>query len=160
MNIIAMIICIVVIPTILFSIYVIYSNKSSANSETEKVEKTEPKHTIHVQPKTQGRVFGTIGTLYMAGYAVYINETIRSANVTNLGEAIGKAAAINLFGPFFYAVAAAALLGFIGAVSKNKLCILLALAATIGAFLLLPGAIKMLILPAILFLISYIRMAK
>lgn len=110
--------------------------------------------------KVKGRIWGTLGMLYMAFYALYINSVIRGAEVNNLGEAIGKAAAISMFSPFFYCVLAAALLSLVGVVGKNKLCILLALAATIGSVFILPSALEMLLIPAVLFLISYIRMAK
>lgn len=116
------------------------------------------KHSDENGPK--GRIWGTLGMLYMGGYALYINSVIIGAETNNLGEIIGKAAAINLFSPFFYIVLAAALLSLVGVISKNKMCILLALAATIGAVFILPDAIELLILPAVLFLISYIRMAK
>lgn len=108
----------------------------------------------------QGRVTGTLGMLYQAAYAVYVNETIRTAEVNNLGEALGKAAAINMFSPFFYCLVAAAVLSLIGVLGKQKVCMLLALAATIGAFCVLPGALDRLIIPAVLFLISYCRMNK
>lgn len=111
-------------------------------------------------PRTKGRVWGTFGMLYMAGYALYINSVINGAEVNNLGKAIGKAAAIKLFSPFFYCVLAAALISLVGVVGKNKICVLLALAATIGAAFILPGAFEMLIIPAVFFLISYVRMAK
>ncbi|MBO7171656.1 MAG: hypothetical protein J6V52_01690 [Bacteroidaceae bacterium] len=112
------------------------------------------------EKQTKGRVWGTLGMLYMGGYALYIKYVIDSANVTNLGEAIGKAAAYNIFQPFFYCVLASALLSFVGVVGKNKTCILLALTATIGAAFVLTGALEILLIPAVLFLISYIRMAK
>ena len=115
---------------------------------------------IQPENKVKGRIWGTLGMLYMGGYAMYINSVITGAETNNLGEIIGKAAAINLFSPFFYIVLAAALLSFVGVLGKNKMCILLALAATIGAVFILPGAFEMLLIPAVLFLISYIRMAK
>lgn len=110
--------------------------------------------------RTKGLVCGTLGMIYMAGYAFYVNSTINGAEVTNLGEAIGKAAAIKMFTPFFYCLVASALLSFVGIVGKNKMFVLLALAATIGAFFIVPGSIEMLIAPALLFLISFVRMAK
>lgn len=113
-----------------------------------------------VEKKVKGRVWGTLGMLYMAGYVLYIQYVLDGTNVTNLGEAIGKAAAYRIVEPFFYCVLASALLSLIGVIGKNKTCILLALAATIGAVFILPGAFKMLLIPAVLFLISYIRMAK
>lgn len=113
-----------------------------------------------VVKKTQGRVWGTLGMLYMAAYALYINSVFSSAEVNNIGEALGKSAAINIFSPFFYFVLGAALLALVGVVGKNKICILLSLAATIGAIFILPGALEMLIIPTVMFLISYIRMAK
>lgn len=106
----------------------------------------------------QGRVTGTLGMLYQAAYAVYVNDTIRTAEVNNLGEALGKAAAINLFSPFFYCLVAAAVISLVGVIGKSKICMLLALAATIGAFCLLPGAAGRLVVPAVLFLISFCRM--
>ena len=113
-----------------------------------------------VEKQVKGRVWGTLGMLYMGGYALYIKYVIDSANVTNLGEAIGKAAAYNIFQPFFYCVLASALLSFVGVVGKNKTCILLALTATIGAAFILTGALEILLIPAVLFLISFIRMSK
>lgn len=113
-----------------------------------------------VEKKVKGRVWGTLGMLYMAGYILYIQYVLDGTNVTNLGEAIGKAAAYRIVEPFFYCVLASALLSLIGVIGKNKTCILLALAATIGAVFILPGAFRMLLIPAVLFLISYIRMAK
>ena len=153
----------IIIPLFLFgvlpiAIYVIHALKHKNDPEVEYiVEETEPEPST---PKTQGRIFGTLGMLYMAGYAMYINATISGASVSNLGEAIGKAAAYNAFRPFFYCVLAGALLSFVGLVGKNKTFILLALTATIGSVFMLPGAFEMLIIPAILFIISYIRMAK
>lgn len=113
-----------------------------------------------VEKKVKGRVWGTLGMLYMAGYILYIQYVLDGTNVTNLGEAIGKAAAYRIVEPFFYCVLASALLSLIGVIGKNKTCILLALAATIGAVFIIPGAFRMLLIPAVLFLISYIRMAK
>lgn len=139
---------------------IIYSIKDRTTEDEQEIEAITEEITEPAAPRTQGRIFGTLGMMYMAGYAMYINSTINGAQVTNLGEAIGKAAAINLFSPFFYIVLAAALLSFVGVLGKNKMCILLALAATIGAVFILPGTFEMLLIPAVLFLISYIRMAK
>lgn len=155
------------IPTCLFAFLYFdcrENQKRGAISQAE-IEYDDNQSDIPIQiyqpeKKAKGRVWGTLGMLYMTGYAFYINDVISSANVTNLGEAIGKAAAVNVFSPFFYCVLASALLAFVGVVGKNKICVLLALAATIGAVCILPGAFEMLIIPAVLFVISYIRMAK
>lgn len=150
------VIAVIIIAAIIYH----FSNKSEEEVTEQEPEENTSTEIPAAKKKTQGRVWGTLGMLYMAGYALYINQVISGANVTNLGEAIGKAAAINMFSPFFYCTLASALLAFVGVVGKNKICILLALAAIIGAAFILPGAIEMLIIPAILFLISYIRMAK
>lgn len=113
-----------------------------------------------IAKKAKGRVWGTLGMLYTAGYALYIQYVLDGTNVTNLGEAIGKAAAYKILGPFFYCVLASALLSLVGVVGKNKTCILLALVATVGAVIMFPRAFEILLIPAVLFLISYIRMAK
>ena len=144
---------------------VTHKDEDAEETEHENNEKIEEicvtETPVQAQPKrTKGLVWGTLGMLYMAGYAFYTNSVINDAQITNLGEAIGKAAAIKAFSPFFYCLLAAALLSFVGVVGKNKLCILFALAATIGAFILLPGSIGMLIIPAAMFLISFIRMAS
>jgi hypothetical protein len=141
--------------------YIVYAIKNRSVEESE--PENEPiveEHPVANTNLTKGRVWGSLGMLYMAGYALYIQYVIDSANVTNLGEAIGKAAAYRIFQPFFYIVLASALLSFVGVVGKNKICILLALTATIGAVFILPGAFNMLLIPAVLFLISYLRMAK
>lgn len=139
---------------------IIYSIKDRTTEDEQETETIVEENTEPATPRTKGRIWGTLGMLYMAGYAMYINSTITGAQVTNLGEAIGKAAAYNIFQPFFYCVLAGALLSFVGVVGKNKTCMLLALAATIGSVFILPGALEMLIIPSVLFLISYIRMAK
>lgn len=139
---------------------IIYSIKDRTTEDEQEIEDITEEITEPAAPRTKGRIFGTLGMMYMAGYAMYINSTINGAQVNNLGEAIGKAAAYNIFQPFFYCVLAGALLSFVGVVGKNKTCILLALAATIGSVFILPGAFEMLIIPSVLFLISYIRMAK
>ena len=139
---------------------IIYSIKDRTPDDQQEADTITEEITEPAAPRTQGRIFGTLGMLYMSGYAMYINSVISGAEVNNLGEAIGKAAAINMFSPFFYIVLAAALFSFVGVLGKNKMCILLALAATIGAVFILPGAFEMLLIPAVLFLISYIRMAK
>lgn len=112
------------------------------------------------EKQTKGRVWGTLGMIYMAGYAMYIQYVMDSASVTNLGEAIGKAAAYKIVQPFFYCVLASAILSLVGVVGKNKTCVLLALVATIGSIFILPRAFENLLIPAVMFLISYIRMAK
>lgn len=152
------VIAIIIIAAIIYGIT--HRNTEEPEPQQESPETIAEEPTAPAVPKTKGRVWGSLGMLYMAGYAMYINSVINGAEVNNLGEAIGKAAAINMFSPFFYIVLAAALLSFVGVVGKNKLCILLALAATVGAVFILPGAFEMLIIPAVLFLISYIRMAK
>lgn len=112
------------------------------------------------EQKVKGRALGFFGMLYMAGYLLYIHSVFSGAKVNNLGSAIGMAAAINLFGPFFYSILAAVLFSLVGVLGKKQLCILFALAATIGAIFILPSAFKMLIIPAVLFLFSYVRMAN
>lgn len=136
------------------------TNLEQENTQQEHPEIIAEESSSPIAPKTKGRVWGTLGMLYMAAYALHINSVLTDAEVSNFGEAIGKAVAINIFSPFFYCVLAAALLSLISVVGKNKMCILLSLAATIGAAFILPSAIEMLVIPAVMFLISYIRMAK
>lgn len=112
------------------------------------------------QTATQGTVTGVLGTIYMALYAIYINSVVSGASVSNIGEAFGKAVAISMYRPFFYCVLASALLALVGVASKNKVCVLLAFAATVGALIMLPDAFGMLVLPMILFIVSYVRMSK
>ena len=152
------VVAVIVIAAIIYGIT--HRNTGEPEPQQESPETIAEEPTAPAVPKTKGRVWGTMGMLYMAAYALYINSVITGAEVSNLGEAIGKAAAINMFSPFFYCVLAAVLLALVGVVGKNKMCILLALAATIGAVFILPGAIGMLVIPAVMFLISYIRMAK
>lgn len=157
------------IPTCVFA-FLYFQSREKQSTENDVILEDEttdadnqndiPTAVKPTEHKVKGRVWGTLGMLYMGGYAMYINSVITGAETNNLGEIIGKAAAINLFSPFFYIVLAAALLSFVGVLGKNKMCILLALAATIGAVFILPGAFEMLLIPAVLFLISYIRMAK
>lgn len=150
----------VIIAAIIIAAIIYAINNRSAEENEEETESMTEENPVPAAKQTKGRVWGSLGMLYMAGYAMYINSVINGAEVNNLGEAIGKAAAINMFSPLFYIVLAAALFSFVGVVGKNKLCILLALASTVGAVFILPGAFEMLIIPAVLFLISYIRMAK
>lgn len=152
---------------LLVALYVAFSKPqdipvedSEESADTVETEDAHMENTRQDRPRTKGRVFGTLGTLYMMGYALYIYDTISGAEVRNLGEALGKAIAVQAFTPFFYCVLASALLSFVGTVGKNKMCMLLALTATIGAFFLLPGALNMLIMPAVFFLISFVRMAN
>lgn len=157
------------IPTCVFA-FLYFQSREKQSTENDVILEDEttdadnqndtPTAVKPTEHKVKGRVWGTLGMMYMAGYAMYINSTINGAQVTNLGEAIGKAAAYNIFQPFFYCVLAGALLSFVGVVGKNKTCMLLALAATIGSVFILPGAFEMLIIPAVLFIISYLRMAK
>ena len=157
------------IPTCVFA-FLYFQSREKQSTENDVILEDEatdadnqndtPTAVKPTEHKVKGRVWGTLGMLYMGGYALYIRSVLDGANVTNLGEAIGKAAALNIFQPFFYAVLAAAILSFVGVVSKNKTCILLALAATIGSVFIVTGAFEMLLIPAVFFLISYLRMAK
>ncbi len=130
-------------------------------SSADMVPSAEPEtSSVPQQKKTKGIVCGSVGMIYMAVYTLYTYYVLYGAEVTNFGEVIGKAAALNMFGPFYYFLLAATLMSLCGVIGKYKILILFAFVATTGAFFILPGSFEVLLIPAILFLISYIRMAK
>lgn len=143
MDYLVMFLCVVIIPLAIF-IYFAFI-KDRIQSEEEPVK---------------GRILGALGMLYMGAYALFIHSTMYGAETGNIGEALGKAIAIKMLTPFFYCVIASAIMALISVVSKKKTFMLLALAATAFGFFVFPNSIKVIFIPAALFLASYIRMSN